>query len=161
MPYVHEYIILTGNHEYKSEGTSHADAMNRFVSDPPITMGFHSGNYDAAPMEAFYVFGPDPKDKEKNTLVRLVAHKREVTYFLSQDEIVRQELVKEKVVTVLSDLTTLDKIRLHAIDNSSPKHDLTSRADQVAALTEGVRINDMLVPWSAVTGIEKIAPGDS
>jgi hypothetical protein len=62
MAYVIEYTITAGGRPYIGHGTSHMEALYRFIEDPPSHYGWHSGQYAVTDGEEIHVTGPTQKD---------------------------------------------------------------------------------------------------
>jgi hypothetical protein len=62
MAYVIEYTITAGGRPYIGHGTSHMEALYRFIEDPPSHYGWHPGQYAVTDGEEIHFTGPTQKD---------------------------------------------------------------------------------------------------
>lgn len=154
MATVFDYIILTSTrHDYRSSGTSHADAMQRFVADPPIIYGFHEGNYDCTHDEEFIVIGPTQEQPTSNVIKRLVAQRRVTFVFRTPEQIAAENEMREKLREWLPRQAEDSLVVIEAADGNVPPHNKTAAASDIGAADHrGLWINDKRIPWSAITG---------
>lgn len=153
---VFEYIIITNTrHDYRAEGTSHADAMRNFIDAPHITYGFHGGDYRTEDGETFIVIGPTQEQPESNTIMRLVA-KEQITYvFRTPEQITAENDIRAEARRFLPAAKPDALITVDAEDHSSPPHNKTAPAGEIGAADQrGLWINNKRIPWSAIRGID-------
>ena len=58
MAYVLDYTVIAAGLPYQSSGTSHRDALNHFIFNPPMRYGYHGGDYHTQDGEQIIVVGP-------------------------------------------------------------------------------------------------------
>lgn len=153
MAQVHEYAILTetGQH-YRSEGTSHNDALNRFIINPVIVVGFHEGDYEATPGEQFVVVGPG--DEGPMTITKLIAQQSNRISFDTPEQIERDREMSDKIWNkwILDRKSVYEVIVNHNM--RTPPYDLKGVISIKMPL--GVRVNNLWVPWRYVEDIVPI-----
>jgi hypothetical protein len=156
MAQVHEYAIVTQTrHSYTSEGTNHVDALNKFIINPAIVAGFHSGNYTTEAGERFVVIGPG-KDGPM-TSVTLVAVESRSFVFKTPEQIERDRKKKDEMFSKWNELRGQDHLGYEVEVNQNlrvPPYDLTDETLDLSLF--GIRVNNVLVPWSFVEDIEPI-----
>jgi len=155
MAAVNEYLIITDTqHVYRNDGTNHADALRGFVRNPVMTYGFHGGDYAADDGEWFTVIGPGQDGPM--TVKQLMSVEKRVMHFITDAELRRTRINREKVSDKIRVLTEGERVELIVSENwREPPYDLTTDAP-VEVRDEGVRINNLTVPWDVV---EDLVPG--
>jgi hypothetical protein len=154
MATIFQYVIIDhARRDYRSEGVSHQDALRRFVLTPTHSIGFHSGDYDAEDGETFIVVGPTQDKPTENEVIKFVSQKRQVTVFKTPEQMAAEAEARGKVASFLRENQESQReIKIIAEDNSTPPAILVGWPEIRGDL--GVRVNNQLVPWGAVRGIE-------
>jgi hypothetical protein len=148
MAEVNEYIIINQNNQvYRCEGTDHKDAMRSFVADPALVVGFHGGDYDCTDGESFTVIGSGVDGPM--TVVQLYANERKSYVFLTYEETIHRDSIRANIEQKFAATDDGSKVELIVTENRrTPPYDLVS--DDLDFRDEGVRINNVTVPWGCV-----------
>jgi hypothetical protein len=157
MARVFTYKIIACGLTYTSDGISHENAVNNFISNPQTIAGYRIGNYDADDGEQLVVIGPTQENREREVSKVIILRESRSLVPMTIEQLVEEEsipAIKEQVKRMHEEY---DDIRLLVRrERQTPIGDLLEGAPD-SFDDSGVWLKGKLIPWIDITGAEPLA----
>lgn len=153
--------VLSPETVYQGEGTSHEEALNRFIDNPVMHFGYVNGNYSCADGEQFVVIGPTQEYRNESYAKLLCTTKSTGFVVRSTDDLILAEMREKNAREAVENIAAHALVRVNVSQTRrDPIRNLLVGTVEVESA--GLRIQSVeedetpLVPWADIVGVEEV-----